>query len=118
MNPTAHLTCQHTDGDLAVATVTGELTHGTAPAIRDQAIALIRQGHHHLILDMHQVTFCDSSGFSALVGIWRYAQQEEGTVVLAAVPDRLSRMLRFTGLEDLFLTYPTADEALAARSPS
>ncbi|MGW0364640.1 STAS domain-containing protein [Streptomyces sp. NPDC002990] len=118
MSPTVHLTCQYIDSDLAIATVTGELTHDTAPSVRDQALALIEQGRRHLVLDMHQVTFCDSSGFSALVGIWRCAQQAEGSVVLVAIPDRLSRMLHFTGLKDVFRAYPTAAEALAARPPS
>ncbi|BCM72952.1 hypothetical protein CFC35_40250 [Streptomyces sp. FBKL.4005] len=118
MNPTATLTCRHADGDLAVASVTGELTYETMSVVRAQALDLIQRGHRHLILDLHQITFCDSSGFSTLVGIWRYAQQAQGTVVLAAVPDRLSRMLALTGLDELLLAYPTTEEALAAhRSP-
>lgn len=111
-----HLTAQHTDGDLALAHVTGELDVATAPELRAQALALIEQGHHHLILDLEAVTFCDSSGFNALVGIYRCAKAVGGTLVLAAVPDRLTRLLDLTGLSALLNTHPTAAHALVAHT--
>ncbi len=110
------LTAQHTDGDLALAHVAGELDIDTAPHLRAQALALIEQGHRHLILDLGAVTFCDSSGFNALVGIFRCAKTADGTLVLAAVPDRLQRMLDLTGLSALLPAHPTAAHALVAHT--
>ncbi|MFJ6722655.1 STAS domain-containing protein [Streptomyces sp. NPDC091259] len=110
------LTAQHTEGDLALAHVAGELDMATAPHLRAQALALIEQGHRHLILDLAAVTFCDSSGFNALVGIFRCAKTADGTLVLAAVPDRLERMLDLTGLNTLLPAHPTAAHALVAHS--
>ncbi|WP_395577288.1 STAS domain-containing protein [Streptomyces sp. BK79] len=113
-----HLTPQHTDHDLALAHVTGDLDIATAPDLRSQALALIEQGHRHLILGLADVTFCDSSGFNALVGIFRCAKAADGSLSLATVPDRLERLLSLTGLSTLLPAYPTAAEALAAtRSP-
>ncbi|MFD3700392.1 STAS domain-containing protein [Streptomyces sp. NPDC058646] len=112
------LTAQHTDGDLALAHLAGELDIDTAPHLRTQALALIEQGHRHLILDLQAVTFCDSSGFNALVGIFRCAKAADGTLVLAAVPDRLQRMLNLTGLDTLLPAHPTAAHALTAHTPS
>ncbi|MEU7062857.1 STAS domain-containing protein [Streptomyces sp. NPDC053429] len=112
------LTTQHTDGDLALARVAGELDVATAPQLRAQALALIEQGHRHLILDLAAVTFCDSSGFNALVGILRCAKTADGTLVLAAVPDRLERLLDLTGLSALLPAHPTAAHALVAHTPS
>ncbi|WP_030723031.1 STAS domain-containing protein [Streptomyces sp. NRRL F-2580] len=110
------LTAQHTDGDLALAHVAGELDIATAPRLRTQALALIEQGHRHLILDLGAVTFCDSSGFNALVGIFRCAKTADGTLVLAAVPDRLARLLDLTGLSALLPAHPTAAHALVAHT--
>ncbi|WP_329201643.1 MULTISPECIES: STAS domain-containing protein [unclassified Streptomyces] len=112
------LTAQHTEGDLALAHVAGELDMATAPRLRAQALALIEQGHQHLILDLEAVTFCDSSGFNALVGIYRCAKAAEGTLVLAAVPDRLERLLDLTGLSALLPAHPTAAHALVAHTRS
>ncbi|MCY0923814.1 STAS domain-containing protein [Streptomyces sp. H27-G5] len=110
------LTAQHTDGDLALAHVAGYLDIDTAPHLRAQALALIEQGHRHLILDLAAVTFCDSSGLNALIGILRCAKTADGTLVLAAVPDRLQRMLDLTGISPLLPAHPTAAHALVAHT--
>lgn len=113
-----NLTAQHTDGDLALVHVAGELDIATAPRLRAQALALLEQGHRHLILDLSAVTFCDSTGFSALIGVYRCAKTTDGTLVLAAVPDRLERLLDLTGLSILLPALPTAAHALVAHTPS
>ncbi|MEU9419031.1 STAS domain-containing protein [Streptomyces sp. NPDC051000] len=112
------LTAQHADGDLALAHVAGDLDIDTAPDLRAQALALIEQGHRHLILDLGSVTFCDSSGLNALIGILRCAKTADGTLVLAAVPDRLQRMLDLTGIRALLPAHPTAAHALLAHTGS
>jgi anti-sigma B factor antagonist len=110
------LTAQHTDGDLALAHVAGELDVATAPDLRAQDLALIEQGHRHRILNRQAVTFCDSSGFNALVGIFRCAKAADGSVSLSAVPDRLERLLKLTGLDALLPAQPTAADALTAHT--
>ncbi|MGC0208355.1 STAS domain-containing protein [Streptomyces levis] len=104
-----------TPGPAAVATVTGEIDLHTAPGLRARALELIDQGHHHLILDLSGVGFCDSAGLSALIGIWHGAREAGGTLSLAAVPDRLMRMLTLTGVDSLLPHYPSTAEALSAR---
>ncbi|MEU9798865.1 STAS domain-containing protein [Streptomyces sp. NPDC051000] len=99
-----------------MAHVVGYLDIGTAPHLRAHALALIEQGHRHLILDLAAVTFCDSSGLNALIVILRCAKTADGTLVLAAVPDRLQRMLDLTGLSALLPAHPTA--AHVAHTPS
>ncbi|MEU0674749.1 STAS domain-containing protein [Streptomyces sp. NPDC006172] len=118
MTNTFQLTCQHTDGDLALAHIVGDLDIATAATLRAQALSLIEQGHRHLILDLAAVTFCDSSGFNALVGIYRCAQAAGGSLTLATVPDRLGRLLHLTGLDALLPAHPTAYAALAAHTRS
>lgn len=112
------LTAQHTEGDLALAHIAGELDIATAPHLRAQALALIAQGHRHLILDLSAVTFCDSSGFNALVGIFRCAKEADGSVTLSAVPDRLERLLNLTGLSAILPAHPSAAHALVAHTRS
>ncbi|MEV6804655.1 STAS domain-containing protein [Streptomyces sp. NPDC051132] len=104
-----------TPGPAAVATVTGEIDLHTAPGLRTRALELIDQGHHHLILDLSGVGFCDSAGLSALIGIWHGTQETGGSLALAAVPDRLMRMLTLTGVDSLLPHYPSTADALNAR---
>lgn len=108
------LTVQHTHNTLALVAVAGDIDIETAPTLRAGALEVIAQGHPHLILDCTRVTFCDSSGFSALIGILRSAKVDNGSLVLACVPDRLARMLDLTGLSTLMPSYPSAADALDA----
>ncbi|OSZ56385.1 anti-anti-sigma factor [Streptomyces pharetrae CZA14] len=101
-------------GAAAVATVTGEIDLHTAPSLRTRALELINQGHQHLILDLSGVGYCDSAGLGALIGIWHGAQDAGGSLTLAAIPDRLMRMLTLTGVDSLLPHYPTTADALTA----
>ncbi|MFI1376622.1 STAS domain-containing protein [Streptomyces longwoodensis] len=108
------LTLTATPGPAAVATVAGEIDLHTAPGLRTRVLELIDQGDHHLILDLSGVGFCDSAGLGALIGIWHGAQEAGGSLALAAVPDRLMRMLTLTGVDSLLPHYPSTADALGA----
>lgn len=114
MTDDIELTLTATPGPATVATVTGEIDPHTAPGLRTRALELIEQGHHHLILDLSGVGFCDSTGLSALIGIWHGAQEAGGSLALAAVPGRLMRMLTLTGVDNLLPHYPSTADALSA----
>ncbi|GHE41401.1 anti-sigma factor antagonist [Streptomyces longispororuber] len=115
MTDTLHIDVPHTGGTLAVIALSGEFDITTAPAVRARALDLIANGHPDLVADLAGVTFCDSSGLGALVGIWRCAKDADGTLTLAAIPDRLGRLLNVTGMDTFLPAYPSADAALAAR---
>ncbi|MEU2180931.1 STAS domain-containing protein [Streptomyces thermolilacinus] len=108
------LTTTHTDGNLAALCVSGEIDIHTAPALRKGALDVIAQGHPHLILDLTGITFCDSSGFNALIGIMRCATAANGSLTLAAVPERLSRVLDLTGLSTVMPSYSSTETAIDA----
>ncbi|WP_299529805.1 STAS domain-containing protein [uncultured Streptomyces sp.] len=109
-----HLAPTHLTGPLAVLAVGGEIDLETAPALRDEALVLIREGHTQLVLDLGEVFFCDSSGLNALIGILRCAKAAGGSLTLAAVPDRVTRMLAVTGVAAVIASYPDADAAMTA----
>ena len=57
-----------------------------------------------LVVDLGEVTFLDSAGLSALVQLRLDATARGVEVVLHVVPDRVSALLRVSGLTDLFAT--------------
>ncbi|MFC8146799.1 STAS domain-containing protein [Streptomyces paradoxus] len=115
MTEAFHIDVPHTDSALAVIALSGEFDSAAAPAVRARALELIAAGHADLVADLSGVTFCDSSGLGALVGIWRCAKEVDGSLTLAAIPDRLSRLLSVTGMDTFLPAYPSADAALTAR---
>ncbi|MER7623794.1 STAS domain-containing protein [Streptomyces sp. NPDC126503] len=115
MTAALHIDVPLTDGSLAVIALSGEFDINAAPAVRARALDLIAVGHPHLVADLSSVTFCDSSGLGALVGIWRCAKDADGSLTLSAIPDRLSRLLSVTGMDTFLPVYPSVEAVLAAR---
>ncbi|MFI5688015.1 STAS domain-containing protein [Streptomyces sp. NPDC051636] len=115
MSDDLRLTVRHPRPGLAVAAVTGALDLHAAPILRAHVLDLIRQGRPHLILDLDQVGFCDSTGLSVIIGVWHAAQEAGGSLALAHVPDRMMRMLTLTGVDTLLPLHPTTADAVSAR---
>jgi anti-sigma B factor antagonist len=63
---------------------------------------LIDDGRHHLVLDVSGVTFCDSTGVSALVRSHARAAQMAGELRLVAPSPALRRVLEISGLTRMF----------------
>lgn len=100
------------DGRVIVAVV-GEVDHTTADPLYEEALKLLEPTAGHLVLDFSRVGFCDSSGISALVGIMRAVRARQGSVVVAAAPDRVSRALHQVGLQHFIPIKASVGEALA-----
>ncbi|WP_067793939.1 STAS domain-containing protein [Actinomadura formosensis] len=67
-----------------------------------------------VVVDMREVTFCDSTGLNALVAANRRAGERGGHIALVALPPRVQRVFRITGLDKFIPIYDTLREAIVA----
>ncbi len=93
--------------------MTGELDLLVAPELYQRGAHALEE-HHSLILDLSGVTFCDSSGFNALIRLRRRAEEAGGRLLLAAPPRQVELLLALSGAQALLPTYATVEEARAA----
>lgn len=100
--------------DCALIRVAGEIDVYSAPQLRETILGLIGTGVSHVIADLRAVEFLDSTGLGAIVGGHKRLRTNEGSLVLAASPDRIVRLFRITGLDRAFSLYPSVPEAIAA----
>jgi anti-sigma B factor antagonist len=105
------------EGDRSVVVVGGEIDVYTAPKLREHIIDLVSNGSHHLIIDMENVDFLDSTGLGVLVGGLKRVRAHEGSLDLVCTQDRILKIFRITGLTKVFAIHASVDEALAS-SPS
>ncbi|MFD7541720.1 STAS domain-containing protein [Streptomyces sp. NPDC059819] len=94
-----------------VIELAGELDHHTAPEVRDTLPGLDLRPGQQLVIDLTGITFCDSSGITVLIAARNHALACSASVALAAVPERVARIFRIVGLEQVFPTHPTAQAA-------
>ena len=100
--------------DMAVVTVAGELDMATAPAVRDEVDKALA-ARAHVIVDVAEVSFCDSAGLRELAGAHDRARaQGDHAIVVAGVTPRMRKLLRVSGLDQMLPCYASVTEALAA----
>ncbi|MFJ3231238.1 STAS domain-containing protein [Streptomyces sp. NPDC086787] len=116
---TQHLTL-HTRPTVAgvVIELAGELDHHSAAEVREALPGLALRAGQQLVLDLGGLTFCDSSGITVLIAARNHALAAAASIALASVPHRVSRVFRIVGLDQVFPSYPTVQEAQAAWHPT
>jgi anti-sigma B factor antagonist len=87
----------------------------TAPRLRELLIDLVSKGHYQLVVNMDKVGFLDSTGLGVLVGGLKRVRAHDGSLDLVCTQQRILKILRITGLTEVFGIYETVDQAIAAR---
>ena len=79
--------------------VAGELDQCTAPQIRRQLDEIVNdQCVVHLVLDLENLTFMDSSGIGVLLGRLRALQARGGTLTVKNMQPPIEKLFRLSGL--------------------
>ena len=101
-------------GECAVLQVTGEVDVFTAPLLRERLRDLAGQGALHIIVDLRDVVFLDSTVLGALVGCLKRLRTDGGLLTLVISAERILRIFRITGLSRILPPHPTVPDAIAA----
>ena len=101
-------------GDCAVLQVTGEVDVYTAPMLREQMRDLAAKGAVHLIADLGQVDFLDSTGLGALVGGLKRLREAGGSLAVAVSAPRILRIFQITGLAKVLAAQRSVEDAITA----
>lgn len=100
--------------DRTVVEVGGEIDVYTAPKLREALIELVQSGTYHIVVDMEQVEFLDSTGLGVLVGGLKRVRSHDGSMTLVCTQERLLKIFRITGLTRVFEIHPDVGAAVAA----
>lgn len=99
-------------GERTVLRVAGEVDVYTAPKLREKLVQLVGDGHHHIVVDMTDVDFLDSTGLGVLVGGLKRVLSHDGSLALVCDQERILKIFRITGLTKVFPIHSSLDEAL------
>ncbi len=91
--------------------LTGLLDAFSEATIRKVLGQCIEDGPKHIILDLSQIDFVDSSGLGALVQLVKKAQTHEGTLQIVSNP-RVTQTVKLVRLEKFLSLQPSVEEAL------
>ena len=102
--------------DLAIVSVGGEVDLDTAGQLGDHALDAVREVSPHVVLDLADVTFMDSTGLKVLLSIQRRADLAGGSFAVAGPARPVRKILTLTGLDQTFAIHDTVEEAIAGRA--
>jgi anti-sigma B factor antagonist len=95
-----------------VLSLRGPLTGNNAPTFQN---ALRREEPAQtLILDFSNVPYVDSAGLGMLVSAFISRQKAGRRMVLSGLNPRVQKLFEITRVQDLFLIFPSPEEAIAA----
>jgi anti-sigma B factor antagonist len=101
------------DGAIVLFALSGSLDIATSPSLRAALMDAAEGENHEIIVDLAHLEFLDSTGLGALIGAHRRAAEHHGSVRLVAHEGQILRLLRITGLLEVFPVYPSVEAALA-----
>jgi anti-sigma B factor antagonist len=81
--------------------------------LKEQILKSLQEGARHVVVDLDDVKFIDSSGLGALLSGYKNANQRSGTLVLSGLQPRVLSMFELTRLNRVFEIYPRLQDAVS-----
>lgn len=100
-------------GQVAAVTLPAEIDVTNADTVRDELLAALNQNAILVIADMSRTNFCDSSGVSAIVQVFRRAVASGSAMRLVVSTPSVQRVLSITGVDRLLDVFPSIAASLA-----
>jgi anti-sigma B factor antagonist len=104
-------------GSIVVLTPSGRLTVETEGTFSAAVKRTLSAGNEYLVLDLAAVPYIDSCGLGAVVQAYVGACRRGGTMKLANVTGRTSRLLQITHLLTVFEVYDSVEAAMLSFTP-
>lgn len=104
-----------------IVAIEGELDIATAADLQEHIQSAVKDHGPWLILDMAGLEFMDSSGLNVIINAYRTVRELGGALALAALNERVNKVVRLVGLHrqvpvhQTVATAVTAMEALGAK---
>jgi anti-sigma B factor antagonist len=105
---------EETRNGTTVIHVGGDLDVYTAPRLKESLDAAISAAHH-VVLDLSEVQFIDSTALGVLVGAHQAAHSENGKFHLVVSDPFLLKIFHITGFDGIFSIHAEVEDALAGR---
>jgi anti-anti-sigma factor len=101
-----------------VLEVGGELDLYTAPRLSSQVGELIAGGATHLVFDLSETTFIDSSALHVLLDARKRVRAEGGEVVVVCPSPQVRRVFEVTGVDGVLRLCRSVEVAIDILSPA
>jgi anti-sigma B factor antagonist len=108
---------QSLDESVELLCVAGELDLSNSVELRRRVERALADGRNRLVIDLSGLTHMDSSGMAALIDAHQRTEESGGLLVLVITSEAVRRTVEVRGLDRLFKTALSRDDALELVRP-
>jgi anti-anti-sigma factor len=105
------------DIKLVLLNLHGTLELSTVLEFRGRLNNLLSRGQNHIIINLSQLSFIDSSGLTALVTGARSFREQGGVLLISNVSPSIAYTFEITMMEEILSIYSSQEEALQSFHP-
>jgi anti-sigma B factor antagonist len=98
--------------EMSLLALTGELDYTNAERLQHDLQEAIGPGARDLVIDLSDLSFCDSTGIQVFLAVRKITQDRGGSIALTGLQPRLERLFHLTGLASAFGIQPTVTDAV------
>ncbi len=102
-----------TEDNCSIITLTGEIDLQTSPQAREQILQALND-NRHVLVEMSEVEYIDSSGIASLVEGYQDAKSRNLTIGLVNISETTRQVLQLARLDQVFPIYENVSDGLAA----
>ena len=112
------LTIDHTSVDdrTHVLVAVGHIDTHTAPRFTESIDAVLNAGGRHVVVDLAQVGFMDSSGLVAFMNAANRMRKNAGDLRVACPSEPVARLLGVTRMDTVFAVFKTREAAIGGET--
>lgn len=103
----------HVKQNVLCVRLSGELDHHAAESLRHEVNQYLEKSNvKHLMLNLQELIFMDSSGLGVVLGRYKQIKQLGGEMVICGISPSVRRLFDMSGLFKIIRAEPTEQQAL------
>jgi anti-anti-sigma factor len=107
-----NFTIENKDKYTLVTSNVEKLDTTCAPELKSELVYLNKTNVRNIIINMARTRYCDSSGLSALLVANRLCKGVNGSLVICALQEPVTKLVQISQLESVLSITPTEEEAV------
>lgn len=101
--------------NIVIVQLTGELDHHTAEHLRTELDEVLKRANvKHLILNLKQLDFMDSSGIGVILGRYKLIKAKQGKMLICNMNHAVAKLLELSGIYKIVSTFNDESEAISS----
>ncbi|MDP2646419.1 MAG: STAS domain-containing protein [Desulfobacterales bacterium] len=99
-------------GNVVVIDMVGSLVANNIAEFKSQVAKLVEKKYCHILLEMSNVDFMDSSGLGACMAVHKQLSEKNGMVVFAKPSEQVKKIFRITKADQRLNVVPTKNDGV------